>query len=147
MGKLLTLGDLRNNEGRLAVWYFKDAYYDGYSNKCGYRFKWPNDAFPHCVVIHEDDIDDNRPTIRRWIEQTIVGTVIYGTEDKTYRVWYSSDPDKQDWDHTSVIHNTWLQFYFEDSEDALAFALRFNDLVKPMTDNHPTRHHGERYHT
>lgn len=146
MGKLLTLSDFKGDEGRLAVWYFKDAYYDGYSNIRGYKFEWPNDAFPHCVTIHEDEIGDNRPIIRKWIEQNIAGTVIYGTTNRTYRVWYSNDPTKQDWDHTSEIHNNWLQFYFEDGEDALAFSLRFSNLVRPMTDDHPTRHHGERYH-
>ena len=146
MGKLLTLSDFRENEGRLAVWYFKDAYYDGYSNARGYKCKWPSDEFPHCVAIHEDDIGDNRPIIRKWIEQNISGTAIHGTTDKTYRVWWSSDPKKRSWDHTTEIHNTWLLFYFEDSEDALAFQLRFNNLIKPISEDHPTRHHGERYH-
>jgi hypothetical protein len=146
MGKLLTLNDFREDEGRLALWYFKDAYYDGYSNVRGYTFKWPSDAFPHCVSIHEDDLGDNRPEIRKWIEQHITGTVIYGTKNNSYRVWYSSDPTKRSWDHTSEIYNTWSLFYFEDGEDALAFRLRFNDIVKPMTADHPTKHYGERYH-
>ena len=145
MGKLLTLRDFREDEGRLAVWYFKDAYYDGYSTNRGYKFVWPNDTFPHCVSIHDDDMGDSRPIIRKWIEQNIPGTVIYGTTNKTYRVWYSNDPTKRDWDHTSEINNNQSQFYFEDGEDALAFSLRFSDLVKPITEDHPTRHYGERY--
>lgn len=88
----------------------------------------------------------NKPVIRKWIEQTISGTAIYDVEDKSYRVWWSDDPKKRDWDHTSQIRNTWELFYFEDSEDALAFQLRFNDLVKPVTADHPTKHYGERYH-
>jgi len=146
MGKLLTLGELRDDEGHLAKWYFKDTYYDGYSSNRGYRFKWPSEEFPHCVAIHDDDIGDNRPVIRRWIERSIDGTVIHGTENKTYRVWWSTDPKKREWEHTTEIHNNWLLFYFEDSEDALAFQLRFNHLIKPMSEDHPTKHYGERYH-
>lgn len=146
MGKLFTLHDFKKDEGRLAVWYFKDTYYSGYSNPGGYKFAWPNENFPHCVAIHEDDMGSNKPVIRKWIEQTISGTAIYDVEDKSYRVWWSDDPKKRDWDHTSQIRNTWELFYFEDSEDALAFQLRFNDLVKPVTADHPTKHYGERYH-
>lgn len=145
MGKLLTLGNFRDDEGRLAVWYFKDAYYDGYGNDRGYKFKWPAEEFPVSVAIHQDEIGDNKPTIRKWIEHHIDGTVIYAIEHKTYRVWWSKDPKKRDWDHTSEIVNIWELFYFEDSESALAFQLRFSNLVRPLTDDHPTRHHGERY--
>lgn len=146
MGKLITFSELKENEGHLVPWYFEDAYYSGYSNNDrGYKFKWPSDHFPHCVGIHDDEIKTNKPIIRKWIEQCIDGTVIYSYISKSYRVWWSSDKDKRDWDHTSEINNNWNLFNFEDSESALAFSLRFSDLVKEVTDDHPTKHYGERY--
>ena len=144
MGKLLFMSDLKER----APWYVKDAYYgvNGGGIAAAWHFAWPNPAFPHQIAINEDDMADNKPAIRKWIESNDVGTVVYGQLSKSYRVWWSTDPKKRDWDHTSEINNNWELFHFEDSEDALAFALRFSNLVRPMTDDHPTRHHGERYH-
>lgn len=142
MGTLLFMGELKER----ANWYVKDAYYDSYSREAQWKFAWPNPAFPHQVAINEDDMLSNKPDIRKWIECNDVGTVVYSQVSKSYRVWWSSDAGKRDWDHTTEIRNNWEIFNFEDGESALAFTLRFNNLVKPMTDDHPTKHHGERYH-
>ena len=141
MGKLLFMSELRER----ANWYMVDAYYDSYNRNAKRSYAWPNPAFPHQIAINEDDMTGNKPAILKWIERNDVGTVVYSTLDKSYRVWYSSDPTKRDWDHTSEIKNAWEVFYFEESESALAFSLRFNNLVNPITDDHPTKHYGERY--
>lgn len=88
---------------------------------------------------------DNKISIRKWIDRNDIGTVIYEYIRKSYRVWWSTDPKKRDWNYTSEISNCWEVFHFEDSEVALAFSLRFNDLVRPITEDHPTKHYGERY--
>ena len=141
MGKVLSL----DHASDTADWYFSDAYY---SSRGGldhrWQFPWPNSEFPEQVAIHSEDI--NKIAIRKWIERNDVGTVIHEYVRKSYRVWWSEDPKKRDWDHTSEIVNNWYCFYFEDSESALAFRLRFSDLVKPMTEDHPTKHFGERYY-
>jgi len=136
MGKLLFYSDLQAH----ANWYFPDAYY---SSDSSWRWNWPSLEFPISVAIHKDDIESHRPSIRKWIERTDVGTVICEYVDKSYRVWYSKS---RDWERTCMITNQWVVFHFEDSETALAFSLRFNHLVQAITDDHPTRHHGERYH-
>ena len=146
MGKLITFSELKENEGHLVPWYFSDAHYSDYSSQDrGYKFKWPSEHFPHCVGIHQDDMGTNKPVIRKWVEQCMDGTVIYSVVNKTYRVWWSQDKNKRDWDHTSEISNSWDLFHFDESESALAFSLRFSDLIKEVTDDHPTKHYGERY--
>ena len=143
MGKLIFKEDADKN----ANWYFPDAFYSAYGGvNSSWRYEWPNAAYPNHVAIHEDEINDNKVAIRRWIERNDVGTVIYEYIRKSYRVWYSIDPAKRDWDHTSEISNCWNLFHFEDSESALAFSLRFSDLVRPITEDHPTRHYGERFY-
>lgn len=138
MGKILFYSELQEH----AEWYFPDAYYS-LDSVCGrWKFKWPNPEFPVSVAIHEDEIEKQKPPIRKWIERTDVGTVICEYVDKSYRVWYSKS---RDWERTCMIDNRWVVFHFEDSETALAFSLRFNNLVRPITEDHPTRHHGERY--
>jgi hypothetical protein len=139
MGQLLFRDDIEH-----ADWYFKDAYYKSHGGgPAQWSYKWPNPEFPNQVAIHADEILDNRLSIRKWIERSDIGTVICEYVRKTYRVWWGTS---RDWDKTTEISNCWYVFHFEDSESALAFSLRFNDLVRPMTEDHPTRHHGERYH-
>lgn len=146
MGKLLTISRLKGPDNDLAVWYFKDAYYNPYSTGQTYDFKWPSDDFPHFVAIHADDLDLHRADIRKWIEQSTDSTVIFSTVDRSYRVYWSSDIKKRNWEHTSEIRNVWALFYFDDTETALSFKLRFSNLVREVSDDHPTKHHGERFH-
>lgn len=139
MGRLLFINDATKN----ANWYFSSTYFDSSrGHNSGWDFPWPNIEFPVNVAIHADEMGENKRVIRRWIEHADVGTVIYEYKRNSYRVYWSQD---KSWDRTVEIQNNWEVFYFEDSESALAFSLRFSDLVRPMTDDHPTRHHGERY--
>lgn len=137
MGKLLKLELIRQDA--LATFYFDDAtYHDG-----RYTFKWPSEHFPGVVAIHEDRLDpteanfSSRVAIRKWIEQTD-GTVIFTTVDKSYNLYHTK---AKEWDRMHRISNYWYQFWFEDEESALAFVLRFSDIVSPITDTHPTRHY------
>ena len=140
MGKLLFKVDIKH-----ADWYFKDAYYKSHGGgPAEWSYKWPNPEFPIHVAIHNDEIDNI--AVRKWIDRNDVGTVICEYVRKSYRVWYSSDPKKRDWDNTSEISNCWYSFWFEDSEAALAFSINFVDVVRPLTEDHPTKHYGERYH-
>ena len=140
MGKLLFKEDANKN----ADWYFKDAYYSsGGGNSAYWHYKWPSPEFPNQVAIHAEEMLDNKISIRKWIDCTDVGTVIYEYIRKSYRVWWGTS---RDWDKTSEISNYWEVFHFEDGESALAFSLRFGDLIRPITEDHPTRHHGERYY-
>lgn len=141
MGTLLELDGIKSDIGLSPGWYFSDAYF--YDR--GWKFKFPSDDFPYLVSINEDDMGGNKIIIRKWIEKNAEGVVIYCTENKSYRVWWSEDPKKRDWDHTSEIRNNWYMFYFEDSESALAFSLAFSNIVRPVTNDHPTKHYGERY--
>lgn len=142
MGKLIFKEDIK-----AADWYFRDAYYSSNGgSEARWVYKWPNPEFPIQAAIHADEMLDNRIAIRKWIDRNDVGTVIYEYIRKTYRVWYSTDPKKRDWDHTSEISNCWNVFHFEDSEATLAFTLQFSHLVRVVTEDHPTNHHGERYH-
>jgi hypothetical protein len=141
MGKLLSKTEVTEH----ADWYFDDAYYSSSGGtNAKWVYPWPNKQFPNHVAIHNDEID--KVAIRKWIDNNDIGTVIYEYVSKSYRVWWSEDLKKREWDHTSEIHNCWFCFYFEDSEAALAFNLNFVHLVRPLTEDHPTRHHGERYH-
>lgn len=141
MGKLLS----REDAAEHADWHFSDAYYSSSGGTSArWQYPWPNKEFPNHVAIHNDEI--NLISIRKWIERNDVGTVVYEYIRKTYRVWYSTDPKKRDWDNTSEISNNWYSFWFEDSEAALAFNLNFVDVVRPLTEDHPTKHYGERYH-
>ena len=141
MGKLITLTELSATESDKATWYLADSYFN--CDKRCYNFPWPNKEFPYTVAIHADEILDNKLSIRKWIERNDVGTVIYEYVRKSYTVWRGPS---RDWDKTTEISNCWNVFYFEDSETALAFTLQFSNLVRPMTENHPTRHYGERRH-
>jgi len=142
MGKLLFKDDIKH-----ADWYFKDAYYKSHGGGLSeWSYKWPNPEFPNQAAIHADEMLDNRLSIRKWIDRNDVGTVIYEYIRKSYRVWWSSDPKKRDWEYTKEISNCWIVFHFEDSEAALAFTLQFSNLVRPITEDHPTDHFGERYH-
>lgn len=140
MGQLLFYDKIQPR----ANWYFPDAYYGEISGgQRGWVFKWPSTEFPISVAIHEDEVGVEKPSIRKWIERNDVGTVIYDFIDNSYRSWYS---DSREWEKTFIINNKWIVFYFEDSESALAFSLRFSDLVRQITDDHPTKHYGTRYH-
>ncbi len=139
MGKLIFKVDINH-----ANWYFKDAFYSSNGGSYQWSYKWPNPEFPNHAAIHADEMLDNKIVIRKWIERNDVGTVIYEYVRKDYRVWWSNDPKKRDWEHTTEISNCWNVFHFEDSEAALAFGLQFSNLVRPITDDHPTKHYGEK---
>lgn len=127
-------------QDELARFYFDDAtYYNG-----RYCFKWPSIHFPYMVSIHEDRLASyeektgSRVAIRKWIENSINDTVIFTTVDKSYKLYHTK---AKEWDKMHQVSNHWYQFWFEDEASALAFALRFGDIVSPMTDTHPTRHY------
>jgi len=134
MGRLIT--DIAETE---ITWLFKDAYYSSSANR--YLYKWPNPSFPYMVTIPSDRINDTsglRIDIRRWIERHITDTVIMKQVDKSYRFYYGTDKDH--WRYSEqyyTMSNWWYTFSFEDEHSALAFKLRFSDLVKDMTDYHP----------
>lgn len=83
MGNLLLLNNIHKDKD--ATWYFPDAYYSSESN--GYKFKWPNDAYPYNCYIHYDDVVPTlKIQIRKFIEAS-VETVIYQRIDKSYLVY------------------------------------------------------------
>lgn len=135
MGTLVTREDIRSR----ADWYFSDAYYAAeytVSRPEGYRYDWPSKDFPYRICIHDDDLSSPiKVEIRRWIEQRISETVIYTYIDKSY--WHYRDEEK---DSRANVRNIWCAFYFESEESAVAFKLRFLNIVKEITDRHPTWH-------
>jgi hypothetical protein len=139
MGILVQL-EIANDQ---AQWYFSDASYSMADNNAKYRYKWPSLDFPHCIAIHDDEMNDSKPIIRKWIEHNNVGTVIHDFVRKSYRIWWG---ESRDWDKTREISNCWHRFHFEESESSLMFALQFSDIVRPITEDHPFKHYGERYH-
>jgi hypothetical protein len=142
MGQLIALHDLYKSESIIdASWYFNDAYFS--TNSRRKIFEWPSKDFPYSAAIHVDDMAKNKTIIYKWVHRSHVGTVIYEYKDMTYRVWYG---DKRDWDHSSEITNKWDIFHFEDEETLLVFKLEFSHIIRPLTEDHPTRHYGERYH-
>ena len=131
MGRLVYLNDLALD----ARWYFSDAYYNRERNN--YSYAWPNPTYPHRVAIHSEDLNDQnegRIAIRRWIEETLVETVISDVLDKSYRRFI--DPEKT-WEHSYEVSNRWIVFYFENEHSASMFALRFSEWIKPVTDENP----------
>lgn len=141
MGQLISLTSIRKDDGSQfnAQWYFTETYFS--TDRRSYIFEWPSKDYPICVAISRDDIKQSRNEIRKWILSTDVGTVIYEEMNKSYKVYYGTG---RNWDNKSDIANYWDLFYFSESESALMFNLRFAHIVKPITDNHPTRHYGER---
>jgi hypothetical protein len=139
MGTIIGLHEIKDNGAPKAPWYFDDAYYTS-DGRGTYRFKWPSTHFPHMVSIHEDVIVEqgNRSKIRRWVEQQITETVIYDVFDKSYRIFYTKE---QDWNRSHNVTNKWYRLWFENEESALAFKLKFGDIISPITDTHPTRHY------
>jgi len=129
MGTLVTREDIQSR----ANWYFSDAYWCN-DSRGFYRYDWPSKNFPYCISIHDDDLTSiNKVEIRRWIEQRILETVIYTITDKSYRHYWEEKTD-----HYSEVKNKWCSFYFESEESTVAFKLRFLDIVKEITDEHPT---------
>jgi hypothetical protein len=124
MGTLIGLHEINANGAAAASWYFDDAYYS--SDGCG--------------TIHEDDIVEqgSRSKIRRWVEQQITETVIYDVLNKSYRIFHTKE---QDWDRSHNVTNRWYRLWFENEESALAFKLKFGNIIKPIVDTHPTRHY------
>ena len=141
MGQLTSLTSIRKNDGShfSAQWYFTEVYFS--TDRRAYIFDWPSKDYPVCVAIHRDDIRSYRNEIREWILSNDVGTVMYEEINKSYKVYYGPG---RNWDETSEVSNVWDLFYFSESESALMFNLRFAHIVKPITDNHPTGHYGER---
>lgn len=137
MGRLVTLTNIETT----ANWYFDDAYYSG-TGSGGFKFKWPNDNFPHQICIHEDDLHRRRPTIRRWIENTISDTVIFDSIDKSYTKYYGKS---YEWDKSYNVCNTWHRFSFENEHSASMFALAFSEWIKTLTAWHPTLPEDEEY--
>jgi hypothetical protein len=139
MGTLIGLHEIKADGAPKVPWYFDDAYYSA-DGRGTYRFDWPSKNFPHMVSIHEDIMIEvgNKPKIRRWVEQQITETVIYDVVDKSYRIYYTKDLD---WDRSHRVTNNWYRLWFENEESALAFKLKFGNIVSPITDTHPTRHY------
>jgi len=133
MGKLINRDELCND----ADWYFSDAFWDSYTSPSRYKYKWPSDDFPIVITIHDEILDSKlKPTIRKWIEINVLGTVIYETIDKSYRHYWEGN---NNWDHSYAVINIWWAFYFQDEESATLFKLRFGDIIQPITDKHPTK--------
>jgi hypothetical protein len=143
MGKLISLADFYPpSQTQLPAkynpqWYFADVYRP--YGEDFYRFPWPNTAFPNMVAIHADEFKetDLRLHVRRWVELNLRETVIIEIIDKSYRKYY--DEAEKDWDHSYEIKNNWYTFSFEDEHSATMFALRFADVVRPVTAKHPKR--------
>lgn len=132
MGRLVTLDEIRE----LAEWHFEDAHHDAFNGN-RYVFTWPNPTFPHTVAIHSDDLKDRNDikiSIRKWIEINLSETVLVHRLDKSYRIYIKKD---KDWDSSYEVPNVWTVFYFEESEAATMFALRFSEYVRPVTNEHP----------
>ena len=129
MGQLLFLKDITNTP-----WYFKDVWYD--SNTRIFRYSWPNEAFPHAVAMHEENVTDSKskPEIRRWVERNLQETVIYSVVDNTYHKYYGKE---RTWQQAHEIRNIWLVFHFEDEQSATLFKLAFSNLAAPITKHHP----------
>lgn len=130
MGKLLFYNDVSDQRSK---WYFDDAYFS--TDRRGYIFKWPSPNFPIILAINEKIITNSiRCSIRKWIEEKILSTVITDTEDKSYRVFYGQP---HDWERSYDIPNYWCRFHFEDEKDALLFKITFAEYIKPITDKNP----------
>ena len=132
MVTLLNLVDIKNPR-----WYFEDAWFD-YTNNGSYKYSWPNPSFPFHASIHYDDLEDNKIKIeiRKWIELNIQDTVILDYIDKSYRKYYG---ESHDWHSSYEVSNKWMVFYFEDEHSALAFRLRFSNLITEVTNKHPKK--------
>lgn len=139
MGTIIGLHEIKDNGAPKAPWYFEDAYYSA-DGRGTYRFTWPSPQFPFMVSVHEDDMitPTIRPQVRRWVEQQITETVIYDVFDKSYRIFYTKE---HDWNRSHSVSNKWYRLWFENEESALAFKLKFGDIVQTITDTHPTRHY------
>jgi hypothetical protein len=141
MGRLITQGDIQN-----PCWYFEDAYYTRNGGRDGYDYKWPNPSFPYQVAIYYKHLEGNKTKIeiRRWIELNINDTVISNTINKSYEVYYGDeeirDGDREPydfWDKHYDVEHRWMVFHFEDEHSALAFRLRFSDIVSEITERKP----------
>lgn len=130
MGRLLTLEDVKEH----AKWYFTDAYYTN-DGRGHYIFAWPSKDYPYSNCIHMDDLTNElRIKIRRWVESSILDTVIYDTIDRGYRKNYD---ENRDWNRGFNVSNNWTRFFFENSESSMLFKLVFSDSIKEPTAHNP----------
>jgi hypothetical protein len=130
MGKLVD----KNSLGLAPSWYFEDAYLDHYNDH--WRYAWPNPSFPYSTGIHSDRFKNKIGIeIRKWVEESVPGTVIHEYMNKSYRRYYSKD---HSWEHSYEQSNWWRVFYFEDEHSATVFRLKFAEYIQDVTDKHPT---------
>lgn len=137
MGRLTT----RENLDIPLTWYLKDQTSINYKT----TWQWPSPQFPYIFHIHQETLDkdpDTRILIRRWIESSIMDTVLYDCVDHSYRKFYGHS---WEWEKGYDISNRWIRFHFEDNQSATMFALKFSDLILPITQWHPDHPEDDEY--
>ena len=117
-------------------WYFSN-YKSGQTSAIDVRTD-----FPHRLGIHRDKAEEIGtslfPQIRRFVERQCVGCVLVRYEDMTYEYLYETTW-KKGWDkfqRSKVVHGYHV-FYFEESGDAVLFALMFSEPVTTIAPRHP----------
>jgi hypothetical protein len=133
MGQLKFLSEIQERGN----WYVSTARSSQSSQGPQYHVTFPNAEFPHMLAIHSEDLRSggSRIKIRKAIEAQLSGIVVFDSIDRGY--WYKY-PSKHSWDSNGYqVSNTWCRFWFEIETDAVAFKLLFNDLIKPITNEHP----------
>lgn len=126
MGRLLN----KLNIDLTPRWYFADVNWDTFKDTHYYPF--PNSNFPHCLAINIVSVNDVlKSTIRKFVNRQLLGDVILHEIDASYRVY--TTPDKE-WDRSYTVSLKYHGFYFEEEDDAVAFKLRFSDLITDVDD-------------
>jgi hypothetical protein len=135
MGVITNIDEIRDRS-----WYFTDDCYE-YINY-NRVLKWPNPCFEYYSAINDRILEDNKIKIeiRKWIEQNANRTVITRMVNKSYRVYYGDKPGSNTnlpydmWEKSYDVKRIWMQFWFEEEDSALAFRLRFSDMITKMTE-------------
>lgn len=130
------MGQLKFYTAVDAEWNFKDYYFNGDR----YKFKWPNEAYPVMVSIHEKhlkDVDGLKVQINHWIEDNLSETVIYDILDNSYRVVHKDVESWKQWERSWDVSNNWYRFFFRKEESATIFKLKFSEYITPITEDSP----------
>lgn len=119
MGRLVTLKMLENNDLG-ASWYLNND-----------RDRLPNEQYAHRIAIDYQDLNPHKVAIREWIENNLSSVVILTQRDLMYYYQYGKS-----WEGGYQISHGYFMFFFTTEQEAMAFSLRFSDIITAV----PTRY-------
>lgn len=144
MGRLINVAHIGDTpEHRYSRhWFFPDQY-----TKI-------EEVYPHLLAIHQDLVQARYPEeaviaagmrrieIRKFIERSLEGDVLYEWERMSYTRVFPPDLSNGKRYKTEVSHGYYV-FHFETNADAFHFKMRFGEWISPVNIRHPKYPEGD----